>query len=96
LAFGVDFFGSKATLVLTNVPGPKNHLFMAGSRIRNMMFWVPQSAHMGLGISIFSYAGEVRIGVAADAALVPNPDSLIEHVHGEVTVLLEEAAEAGA
>ncbi len=96
LAFGVDFFGSKATLVLTNVPGPKKHLFMAGSRIRNMMFWVPQSAHMALGISIFSYAGEVRIGVAADAALVPDPDSLIEHVHGEVNVLLEEAAEAGA
>ncbi len=96
LAFGVDYFGSKATLVLTNVPGPRKHLYMAGSRIRNMLFWVPQSAHMGLGISIFSYAGEVRIGVAADAALVPNPDSLIEHVHGEVNVLMEEAARAGA
>jgi len=96
LALGVDFFGSKATLVLTNVPGPRKHLYMAGSRIRNMMFWVPQSAHMGLGISIFSYAGEVRIGVAADAALVPNPDSLVEHVHGEVRMLAEEARRAAA
>jgi len=95
LALGVDYFGSKATLVLTNVPGPRKHLFMAGSRIRNMLFWVPQSAHMGLGISIFSYAGEVRIGVAADAALVPNPDSIIEHVHGEVSVLMDAARQAG-
>ncbi len=91
LALGVDFFGSKATLVMTNVPGPRKHLYFAGQKLRNMMFWVPQSAHLGLGVSIFSYAGEVRVGVAADAALVPDPDTLIQHAHGEMDLLLEEA-----
>jgi len=90
LALGVDFFGSKATLVMTNVPGPRKHLYFAGRKLRNMMFWVPQSAHLGLGVSIFSYAGEVRVGVATDAALVPDPDTLIQHVHGEMDLLLEE------
>ncbi len=90
LALGVDFFGSKATLVMTNVPGPRKHLFFAGRKLRNMMFWVPQSAHLGLGVSIFSYAGEVRMGVAVDAALVPDPDTLVQHVHGELDLLLEE------
>lgn len=91
LALGIDFFGSKATLVMTNVPGPGKKLYLAGSRIGSLLFWVPQSAHLGLGISIFSYAGDVRIGVAADAALVSNPDTLIQHVHGEMDLLLAEA-----
>ena len=90
LALGVDFFGSKATLVMTNVPGPRKHLYFAGQKLKNMMFWVPQSAHLGLGVSIFSYAGEVRVGVATDAALVPDPDTLVQHVHGELDLLLEE------
>ncbi len=90
LALGVDFFGSKATLVMTNVPGPRKHLYLAGCKLRNMMFWVPQSARLGLGVSIFSYAGEVRVGVAVDAALVPDPDTLVQHVHGELDLLLEE------
>jgi acyltransferase, WS/DGAT/MGAT len=91
LALGVDFFGSKATLVMTNVPGPREKLYIAGSRIGNIMFWVPQSAHLGLGISIFSYAGSVHIGIAVDAALVPDPDTLVQHVHGEMDLLAEEA-----
>ena len=62
-----------------------------GSRIKNIMFWVPQSAHLGLGISIFSYAGEVRLGVAVDAGLAPDPDTIVQHFQGEVEVLLEAA-----
>ena len=96
LALGVDLFGSKATLVMTNVPGPQKRLFVAGSRIENIMFWVPQSAHLGLGISIFSYAGEVRMGLAVDAALAPDPETLVNHFHDEIEVLLQEARSAAA
>lgn len=96
LALGVDLFGSKATLVMTNVPGPQKRLFVAGSRIQNIMFWVPQSAHLGLGISIFSYAGEVRMGLAVDAAIAPDPETLVNHFHDEIEVLLQEAGSAAA
>ncbi|MCG6961815.1 MAG: wax ester/triacylglycerol synthase family O-acyltransferase [Acidobacteria bacterium] len=96
LALGVDLFGSKATLVMTNVPGPQKRLFVAGSRIENIMFWVPQSAHLGLGISIFSYAGEVRMGLAVDAALAPDPERLVDHFHDEIEVLLQESRSAAA
>src|SRR5260370_20050344 len=54
---GLRFFGSKATAVLTNVPGPREPLYMAGRKIDKIMFWVPQSGHMELGISMLSYAG---------------------------------------
>lgn len=80
---GVQFFASKTSLVLTNVPGPRQKLYFAGSRIDELMFWVPQSGRMGLGVSIISYAGEVYIGVITDAGLAPDPDSIVEALHTE-------------
>ncbi|MEZ4518891.1 MAG: WS/DGAT domain-containing protein [Chloroflexota bacterium] len=32
---------------------------MAGARIDEIMAWVPQAGRLGLGVSIFSYAGQV-------------------------------------
>ena len=60
---GVWFFGTKASIVLTNVPGPRTPLKLAGEHVSRIMFWVPQSGRMGIGISIFSYAGTVTIGI---------------------------------
>jgi len=75
---GLRFFGSKATTVLTNVPGPRQPLYLAGRKIDRVMFWVPQSGRLGLGISIISYAGGVMLGVASDARLVPDPERIVE------------------
>jgi len=75
---GLRFFGSKATAVLTNVPGPRQPLYLAGRKIDRVMFWVPQSGHLGLGVSIISYAGGVMLGVATDAGLVPDPEKIVD------------------
>ncbi|OLD26577.1 MAG: hypothetical protein AUG06_12625 [Actinobacteria bacterium 13_1_20CM_2_65_11] len=91
---GLRFFGSKATAVLTNVPGPREPLFMAGRRIEKIMFWVPQSGHLGLGISILSYAGGVMLGVATDAGLVPDPERIVEAFKVEFDMLRKAAAKA--
>jgi len=72
----VDLFGSKATAVMTNVAGPKDLLYMAGRRIEDMMFWVPQSGRLGMGVSILSYNGNVTLGVITDAGLVPDPETI--------------------
>ncbi len=76
---GLRFFGSKATAVLTNVPGPRQPLYMAGHKIAKVMFWVPQSGHLGLGISILSYDGGVMLGVATDEGLVPDPERIVHN-----------------
>lgn len=90
----VEMFGNKLTAVMTNVPGPPMPLYMAGRRIDDLMFWVPQSGRLGLGISILSYAGKVYLGVATDAGLVPDPDTIIEGFYQEVEALLELTAQA--
>ena len=54
----MDFFAAKVSAVMTNVPGPREPLYLAGSRIQDMMFWVPSPGSLSLGISILSYAGQ--------------------------------------
>ena len=85
---GVGIFARKATAVMTNVPGPQKQLYLAGQPIKEIMFWVPQSGRLGLGVSIFSYAGRVRLGIAVDAGLVPNPGMIITHFHEELADLM--------
>ena len=91
---GLRFFGSKATAVLTNVPGPREPLYMAGRKIDKVMFWVPQSGHLGLGISIFSYAGSVMLGVATDAGLVPDPERIVDEFKIEFEAMRAAAKQA--
>jgi WS/DGAT/MGAT family acyltransferase len=80
----IDLVGSKASLVLTNVPGPKQPVYLAGAKLAGMVFWVPQSGHLGLGVSIFSYAGQLVVGVAVDAGLVPDPQRLVAELNAEL------------
>lgn len=79
----VGIIGSRATAVLTNVPGPPIPLYLAGQPIQTIMFWVPQSGRLGMGISILSYAGNVYLGLATDASLVPDPEAIIEYFYEE-------------
>jgi diacylglycerol O-acyltransferase / wax synthase len=83
----VKIFGTKATAVMTNIPGPREVLYLASQRIDDVFFWVPQSGRVGMGISICSYAGRVRLGVGTDAGLIPDPEVIVEAFHQEVEAL---------
>ena len=71
-AAAIDLLSSKATAVATNVPGPPEAMYLAGRRIARLIFWVPQSGDIGLGLSILSYAGQVQFGLIADYKRVPD------------------------
>ncbi|RMF74625.1 MAG: wax ester/triacylglycerol synthase family O-acyltransferase [Acidobacteria bacterium] len=85
----VEMFARKATAVMTNVPGPREPISLAGSRLERAMFWVPRSGPIGLGLSILSYAGRVYVGIATDAGLVPDPQRIAEHFHDELAAMVE-------
>lgn len=82
------YFATKASAVLTNVPGPQQRLYFAGQRFEQMVFWVPQSGSIGMGLSIYSYAGEVTIGVITDEKRVPDPDKIVQGFVAEFNRLL--------
>ncbi len=86
--FALEMFSRKASAVATNVPGPQMPLFFGGSKITDLMFWVPQTGSIGLGISILSYNGAVHFGLIADAKLMPDPDSVIRRFRPEFEKLL--------
>ena len=84
-----ELFSRKATAVATNVPGPADALVpgrLPGQR--DMMFWVPQTGSIGIGISILSYNGKVHFGLIGDAKLVPDPDAIIRRFRPEFEKLL--------
>ena len=83
-----DLLLSRATAVMTNVPGPQQPLYLAGSELKQMMFWVPQSGNIGMGVSILSFNGEVHFGLVTDAALVPDPDAIVARFAPEFERLL--------
>lgn len=88
----LTIFGSKATLVMTNVAGPRTPLYLAGSLIDRMTFWVPHPADLGMGISILSYNGQVTLGIVADAGLVPDPERIAEEFNREFDRLCAEVS----
>ena len=72
----VDLFSAKGSLVLTNVPGPRQPVRLAGAPVRGVLVWAPCSGSVAMSVSIFSYAGEVSVGFLVDAGNVPDPDRL--------------------
>lgn len=83
----VNLFGVKSTAVMTNVVGPRHPIWFAGRKVRDLMFWVPQSGRMGLGVSILSYDGNVVVGVATDAGLIPDPERIASFFEEELDAL---------
>lgn len=80
----VDIFAAKVSAVMTNVPGPREPLYLAGSQITSLMFWVPAPGDISMGLSILSYAGNVMVGVATDAGLIPDPEAIVAGFHAEL------------
>jgi diacylglycerol O-acyltransferase / wax synthase len=62
----IDMFSAKGTAVITNVPGPRDPIYLAGAQIRTVLVWAPTSGHIGMSISIFSYRGEVTVGLMVE------------------------------
>jgi WS/DGAT/MGAT family acyltransferase len=83
----IDLFGTKATAVVTNVVGPREPLSILGARLRLAMFWVPCAGHLGLGVSLLSYAGRVWVGVHSDVGLVPDPERIVAAFEEELDAL---------
>jgi diacylglycerol O-acyltransferase len=84
----LEALARNATGVMTNVPGPQQALYLAGAPIKSLMFWVPQSGNIGMGVSIISYNGAVQFGLITDAELCPDPDDVSDRFCAEFEKLV--------
>lgn len=79
-----ELLARKATVVVTNVPGPRQTFTLAGRRVTDMLFWAPHPCGLSCGVSILSYAGALRVGVRSDVAVVPDPERIARYFDEEI------------
>jgi diacylglycerol O-acyltransferase len=87
----IDYFTAKGSMVLTNVPGPRRRLSLAGTPLAGVLVWAPCSGSVGMSVSVFSYAGNVTVGFLTDAGLVPDPQALADAFRDELLALARAA-----
>ncbi len=61
-------------MVVTNVPGPQQELYLLGAKMLNYRGMLPIGNYLGLGTVIVSYAGKLQYSFTADWDLVPDVD----------------------
>lgn len=83
----IQFFTSKSSMVLTNVPGPRHVRRFAGMPLRRVVSWAPPSGSLPMSVSIFSYAGQITVAVLSDARCIPDPQALVNAIEHEVDEL---------
>lgn len=76
--FALNLFTSKGSVVLTNIEGPASRRYLAGSRLTDLICWVPQAGKLGVGLAFISYAGQIQLALFVDTDLVPDPDRLMQ------------------
>jgi diacylglycerol O-acyltransferase len=83
----VDSFARRASLVLTNVRGPAERVYLGGAAVEGLVLIVPATGPTGVGISLCTQAGEARLGLVVDDAVVPDPDTLQDALDAELAAL---------
>lgn len=67
-------------LIVTNVPGPAETRYIAGSKIEKMYPYAPVAEKLPLAIALLSYADTYGIGIDTDPAAIPDPDRLVRFI----------------
>ena len=83
----LDVFAQKTSAVLTNVAGPSEPIYFAGTKIAGVVPWVPAAGTIGMGIDMMSYNGGVVVSLQVDAALIRDPETIIADYQREVEPL---------
>ena len=73
-----SFLARKESCIASNVPGPQTALTVKGSLLKYATFFPPHKENLGVSLSLFTYAGQVIIGVQGDVSVLPDPEIVVE------------------
>lgn len=76
-------------LVVTNVPGPQEAMYIAGARVAETYPALPLGKGHALSIGVTSYDGGVYFGVVADRQALPDADVLAQCIADALGELVE-------
>ena len=83
--------GRLFNLVVTNVPGPQQPLYLHGHEMIDFIPMVPLARGQGVGVAIMSYNGRLTFGISGDWDAMPDLDDLAEDLRAAISEL-EDAA----
>jgi len=89
-----DHMPPPANLVVSNVRGPGQPLFVAGARLRTIYSVGPAVEGIGLNITGWSYCGDLAFGLIADADAIPDPHIITDALRPALDDLMQ-ATQAG-
>jgi len=78
-------------VVISNVPGPREPLYMSGAKMKNFFPVSTVAPGVGLNITVQSYVDTLDFGLVASRELVPDLDDLLELHIAEIGVLFDAA-----
>ncbi|TQN44541.1 diacylglycerol O-acyltransferase [Humibacillus xanthopallidus] len=91
LARGARAYGrsgqGRVNLVASNVRGPATEQHLLGSRLVELIPWVPTAEEVRVSTAMVTCNGRMTIGITADATALPDVDDLIAAVAQELTAL---------
>jgi diacylglycerol O-acyltransferase len=76
-------------IVITNVPGPQETVYMAGEPVAEVYPCIPLTEHRTVSIGVTSYRGRVFYGITADREAVPDVDVLAQCIEDALAELVE-------
>ena len=91
----VDFF-LPSNVLISNVRGPAEPLYLNGARLEALCPVSTLIAGMGLNITFMSYAGQVVIGFTCNASALPDADRLAHYTREAFSELERTSRSAGA
>ena len=76
-----------ADLVVTNVPGPQQPLYLLGRRLRALYPVVPLAGRQALGVAVMSYDGRLGFGLLGDYDAMADLDTLADFLRTSIDAL---------
>jgi WS/DGAT/MGAT family acyltransferase len=80
-------------LLVTNVPGPQQPIYLMGRRLQELAPLAFLAPEHRLAIAIISYDGQVTYGLLGDADALPDLPDLAQHLEDSLAELVKAAAE---
>ena len=84
-----DRMNSPINLVISNVPGPREPLYLGGAQLHHYFPVSTITDGMGLNITVQSYLDRLDFGLVTCRELMPDVDDLVDFLVAEIGVLLD-------
>lgn len=85
----------QANVLISNVPGPQNQLYMNGARLTHYYAMGPLANNLGLFISIVSYNGQMNFSITSERVMLPDISVMKDMIVEEFTELMSSLGKGG-